>query len=177
MGGFRSFFIESKLFQLVVEGGGNFFSLQIFEWGKYYMQSVFMGKNAALWLMRNLEHIVIGVIPKQFFTLKEGNTAYTLQQGSNSFGQYLSITELKVGGLLRSIIIPAEKLQQGWKAFGIELRRMLEPSQYALGGLKFVPYKWEANRVSFFPILCRNCQSPSASNFEARSAVSHQRKG
>ena len=46
MGGFRSFFIESKLFQLGVEEGGNFFSLRIFERGKYFMQSVFMGKNA-----------------------------------------------------------------------------------------------------------------------------------
>ena len=38
------FFIES-LFQLVVEEGGNFFSHKIFERGKYYMQSVFMGKK------------------------------------------------------------------------------------------------------------------------------------
>ena len=48
------------------------------------------------------------------------------------------MTELKVGGLQRSIIIPAGKLQQGWRDFVIELRRMLEPSHYALGGLKFV---------------------------------------
>ena len=47
MGGFRCFFIESKLFQLVVEEGGNFFTLKIFERGKYFTQSVFMGKNAA----------------------------------------------------------------------------------------------------------------------------------
>ena len=60
MGGFHSylfiyllyyyyyFFIESKLFQLVVKEVGSFFFLKIFEWGKYFMQSVFMGKNAAL---------------------------------------------------------------------------------------------------------------------------------
>ena len=41
----------------------------------------------------------------------------------------------------RSIIIPASKAQQGWRAFGIELRRMLEPSHYALGGPKALPYK------------------------------------
>ena len=50
------FFIESKLFQLVVEEGGNFFFLKIFEQGKYYMQSDFMGKSVAFWLMRNLKH-------------------------------------------------------------------------------------------------------------------------
>ena len=120
MGGFRSFFIESKLCQLVVEEGGNFFSLQIFERGKYYMQSVFMSNSAALWLMRSLELTVIGVNPKQFFTFREGDTAYTLQRGSNSFGQYLPVTELKVGGLQRNIIIPTGKFQQGWKIFGIE---------------------------------------------------------
>ena len=105
------------------------------------MQLVFMGKSAALWIMRNLEHTVIGVNPKQFFTFREGDTAYTLQRGSNSFGQYLSATEFKVGGLRRTIIIPTGKLQQGWRTFGIELRRILEPSQHALGGLKFVPYR------------------------------------
>ena len=134
------FFIESKLFQLVAEEGGNFFSLKIFEEGKY-MQSMFMGKSAALWLMRNLEYTMIGVNPKQFFMFGEGDTTYTLQRGSNSFGQYLSMTELKVGELQRNIIIPDGKLQQGWRTFGIELRRILEPSQYALGGLNFVPYK------------------------------------
>ena len=73
------------------------------------MQSVFMGKNAARWLMHSLEHIVIGVNPKHFFTLREGDVAYTLQRGSNSFGQYLSVTEL----------IPASKVQQGWRAMGL----------------------------------------------------------
>ena len=41
------------------------------------MKSVFMGKNAAKWLMSNLEHLVVGVNPKQFFTLREGDTAFT----------------------------------------------------------------------------------------------------
>ena len=140
MDGFQSFFIESKLFQLGVEEGGNFFSLKIFEWGKYYMQSVFMGKNATLWIMWNLEHTLSGVSHKQFFTFREGDTAYTLQRGTNSFRQYLLVTELKVSGLRRTIIIPAKKLQ-GWRTFGIELRRILEASRYALGGLNFVPYK------------------------------------
>ena len=92
------------------------------------MQSVFMGRSAALWIMQNLEHTVIGVNLKQFFMFRECDTAYTLQRGSNSFGQYLSVTEFKVGVLRRTIIIPTGKLQQGWRTFGIELRRILEPS-------------------------------------------------
>ena len=40
---------------------------------------VFMSKNVAQWLMKNIEHIVVGVNPKQFFTFRERDIAYTLQ--------------------------------------------------------------------------------------------------
>ena len=70
MGGFRSSFIESKFFQLVVEEGGRYFLLRILERGKYFMRSVFMGKNAAHWLMNNIEHIVVGANSKQFFYIQ-----------------------------------------------------------------------------------------------------------
>ena len=102
-----------------------------------------MGKNVTQWLMNNIEYTVIRVNPKQFFTFKEGNTAYTLQCGSNAYGQFLAVTELRVGGQRRAIIIPAGKAQQGWRAFGLELRWMLAPTQYASGGSKFIaqPHK------------------------------------
>ena len=53
MGGIHSFFIESKLFQLVVEEGGWYFSLRIFERSRYFMKLVFMGKKVAQWLMKS----------------------------------------------------------------------------------------------------------------------------
>ena len=62
------------------------------------MKSVFMGKKVAQWLLNSTEHNVCGINPKQFFALRDGDTAYTLQRCSNSFGQYLLLTELKVGG-------------------------------------------------------------------------------
>ena len=134
MGGIRSFFIELKLFQLLIEGGGSFFSLRIFERGKHFMKSILMGKNAAVWLMKNIEHMVVEINPKHFFMLREGDTAYTLQQGTKSFGQFLLMFELKVGRHRQSVIIPGGKTHYGWKVFGLELRKMLEPYQYALGG-------------------------------------------
>ena len=79
MGGFRSFFIESKFFQLVVEEGGRYFSLKIFEWRRYFMKSVFMGKDVAQWLMKSIEQIVVGISLKYFYTFREGDLAYTLQ--------------------------------------------------------------------------------------------------
>ena len=93
-----------------------------------------MGKNAALWLMKNIEHTMVEINPKQFFTLREGDTTYTLQRGSNSSGQFLLVSKLKVGGCRRTVIIPGGKAKNGWKVFRLELRKMLEPNQYALGG-------------------------------------------
>ena len=66
--------------------------------------------------------------------LREGDTVYTLQRGSNYFGQFLLVSELKVGECRKTVIIPEGKAQNGWKVFGLELRKMLEPDQYALGG-------------------------------------------
>ena len=134
MGGYHSFFIESKLFQLVIEEGGRYFSLQIFKHGKYSMRSVFMGNDVGQWLMKNIEHIVLGVNSKQFFTFRDGDIAYTLQRSANSFGQFLLLTELKAGSSRRSVTIPEGGAKNGWRMFGIELREMMYPSQYAVGG-------------------------------------------
>ena len=73
------------------------------------MKSVFMGKNVAQWLMKSLEQIVVGINPKYFYTFREGDLAYTFQRCSNSFGLFLLLTEFKVGGSRRSIIIPVSK--------------------------------------------------------------------
>ena len=63
------------------------------------------------------------------FYVRKGDTAYTLQRGSNAFGQFLLVFELRVGGHRRSVIIPGGKAQNGWKVFGLELRKMLDPDQ------------------------------------------------
>ena len=163
MGGFCNFFIESKFFQLVIEEGGCYFSLRIFEWGKYFTRSVSMGKNASQWLMKNVEHTVVGVSPKQFFTFRDGDIAYTLQRNSNSFGQFLLLIELKVGGSRRSIIIPEGKAKNGWRGFGLELRKMLEPHQYVASGStlsRFVAQPMKGNsKIKFLELLLRQCEA------------------
>ena len=78
--------------------------------------------------MNNIEHTVVGVNSKQFFTFRDGDIAYTLQRSTNSFGQFFLLTKLKVGGVRRSIIIPEGKEKNGWRAFGLELRKMWNPS-------------------------------------------------
>ena len=107
------------------------------------MKSVFMGKNVALWLMKSIEQIVVGISPKYFYLFKEGDLAYTLQRSSNSFGLFLLLTELKIGGSRRSI-----RGKNGWRVFGLELRKMLEPENYVNGGTgqpKFVAQLHKVN--------------------------------
>ena len=126
---FVVFFIESKLFQLVVEEGGRYFSLRIFEQSRYFMKSVFMGKK-----VKSLEKIFVGISPKYFYSFREGDLAYTLQRSSNSFGLLLLLTELKVGRSRRSVIILVGRAKYGWRVFGLELRKLLEPENYVNGG-------------------------------------------
>ena len=78
--------------------------------------------------------MVVGISLKHFYTFREGNVAYTLQRSSNSFGLFLLLTELKVGGAMRSIIILEGRAKNGWRVFGLELRKMVEPKNYLNSG-------------------------------------------
>ena len=89
---FAVFLLNQSCFNWWLRKGGTFSHLRFLNEGSIFTQSVFMGKNAARWLMHSLEHTVIGVNPKHFFTLREGDIAYTVQQGSNLFGLYLLVT-------------------------------------------------------------------------------------
>ena len=106
------FIIESKLFQLEEEeeeegGGVGTFS----SWEN-------ISCNQFLWVrMHNIEYTVIGANPKHFFTIREGDIGYTLQSSSNSFGQYLTVIELKFTNLIFSskfkhLIITFENFKQ-----------------------------------------------------------------
>ena len=96
-----------------------------------------MGKNAAQWLMKSTEQIAVGISLKYFYTFREGDVAYTLQRSSNSFGMFLLLTEFKVDGYRRFIFIPEGKAKNGWRVFGLELRKLLEPENYVNGSSGF----------------------------------------
>ena len=91
--------------------------------------------------MKSIEQILVEISPKYFYMFKEGDLAYTLQQSSNSFGLFLLLNELTVGRSRRSIIIPVGRAKNGWRVFGLDLRKILESENYVNGGtrqLKFV---------------------------------------
>ena len=108
--------------------------------------------------MKSIEQIIVGINPKYFYSFKEGDLAYTLQRSSNSFGLFLLLIELKVGRSRRSIIILVGKAKNGWRVFGLKLRKMLEPENYVNGGTgqsKFVAQLHKDNSgVKPLPIQC-----------------------
>ena len=92
-------------------GGGTFSSLR-------FLNGENISCNQFLWVrMHNIEYTVIGANPKHFFTIREGDIGYTLQSSSNSFGQYLTVIELKFKNLIFSskfkhLIITFENFKQ-----------------------------------------------------------------
>lgn len=52
---------------------------------------------------------------------------FMIQQPSNSRGMFLTITEFYSGKWKGLIIIPGGQNCSGWKDFGLEVRRTLEP--------------------------------------------------
>ena len=125
--------------------------------------------------MKSIEQIIVRINPKYFYSFKEGDLAYTLQRISNSFGLFLLLIELKVGRSRRSIIILVGKAKNGWRVFGLELRKMLEPENYVNGGTgqsKFVAQLHKDNSgVKPLPIQCvgMRCRSRAETNQRSKT--------
>ena len=68
------------------------------------------------------------------------------------------MSEFKVGGHQRFVIIPRGKAQNGWKVFGLELRKMLELDQYALGCSSQVSTTKENVKVSSLSDFCQDIE-------------------
>ena len=125
--------------------------------------------------MKSIEQIIVGINPKYFYSFKEGDLAYTLQRSSNSFGLFLLLIELKVGRSRRSIIIPVGKAKNGWRVFGLELRKMWKPENYVNGGTgqsKFVAQLHKDNSgVKPLPIQCvgMRCRSGAETNQRSKT--------
>ena len=119
MGGSLYFFVESKSFEFSVEKGGTFFLLRIFERGRDSLRSVFLGKESAKRLFSTMENFIYSESPGHFDrTVREGETVFILQSGSNAHGSFLMISELLHGR--RKGFKPPNPLQQRWcKVVGV----------------------------------------------------------
>ena len=70
-------FIESKSLEFVVEDGGSFFLLHIYEQGWISLRFVCMGKESAMRILTHIEDLVSKQSSSQFArTIREGQSFY-----------------------------------------------------------------------------------------------------
>ena len=122
------FFVESKTFEFLVEEGGTFYMLCIFERNKDSLWSVFMGKESAKRLLTHIEDLMSNTAPENFArTFRDGNKVFILQLGFNVHGSFFMISELVHGRRKGLIIVLEGKLGNGWRGFGFRLRKAIAP--------------------------------------------------
>ena len=92
MGGSLFFFVESKSFEFSVQEGGSFFLLRIFERSRDSLRLVFLGKESAKRLFSLMENFIYFEYPRHFArTVRDSETVFILQSGSNAHGYYLMV--------------------------------------------------------------------------------------
>lgn len=118
--GYSTFvFIESKTFEFVVEEGGTFYLLRIYERGRNALCSVCMGKESAMRILILVEELISKQSPGQFAsTVREGDKVFIMQLGSNAHDSFLILSELFRGKHKGFIVIPEGRLGSGWRGFG-----------------------------------------------------------
>ena len=127
MGGSLFCFVESKSFEFSVEEGGSFFLLRIFERGRNFLRSVFMGKECAKRMLSIMENFILSELHDHFArTVREGETVFIIQLGSNVHGYYLMISELLHGRRKGFLVIPEGRMGHGWRDFLWHLKKVLD---------------------------------------------------
>ena len=113
-------------------GGGSFFLLRIFERGRNSLRSVFMGKDCAMRMLSIMENFILSEIPEHFArTVREGETVFIIQSGSNTHGYYLMISELLHGRRKGFLVIPEGRMGHGWRGFVWHLKKVLDQGIHA----------------------------------------------
>jgi hypothetical protein len=133
MGGKRSFWIESKRFDLTWEERGQ---VKFTEIGKHHRCDIFTGREGAIWLGRCVEENITREREQAFIrTRGEHNKTYVIRRYNNNYGRYVEVTECGRGGRRGRIIIPEGQKQSGWRGFVKELKLLMVPDQRQTNGI------------------------------------------
>jgi hypothetical protein len=129
MGHRRSFRIESKQFDIELEGGGSF-QIKITERGKRHTVSILLGRDGARWLAKCVDENVMRVEDPSFIRMyRESEQGFVITRHGNDNGRYLEVVVNGKGGLKGRLVIPEGRDQGGWRGFGAELRILLDSEQ------------------------------------------------
>uniref|UniRef100_A0A2N9H0K3 Reverse transcriptase domain-containing protein n=1 Tax=Fagus sylvatica TaxID=28930 RepID=A0A2N9H0K3_FAGSY len=127
MGGKRNFRIESKRFDLSLNGTGSK-QVQISESGRKHVRNIYLGLAGAKWIGQCVEENIVREKDQAFIrTCGENGKTYVSRRCSNDYGRYLEFTECGRGGSRGIVVIPEGRKQSGWRGFGKELQLLLLP--------------------------------------------------
>ena len=161
MGGSLFFFVESKSFEFFVEEGGSFFLLRIFERSRDSLRSVFMGKECAKRLLSIMENFIFSESREHFArSVRDGETVFILQSGSNAHGDFLMISELLHGRRKGFLVILEGRMSNGWRGFVWHLKKVLVLGHCALNlPPKHLPGSEVCANKSFAAAVVQGCRS------------------
>jgi hypothetical protein len=139
MGGKRIFYIESKRFDLSLNGTGSK-QVQISESGRKFVRNIYLGLAGAQWIGQCVEENIVREKDQAFIrTRGENGKTYVSRRCSNDHGRYLEFTECGRGGSRGRVVIPEGRKQSGWRGFGKELQLLLSPDDKNGKGLQQGP--------------------------------------
>ena len=129
-----SFSLSSQnLLNFLLKKGVLFFLLCIFERGRDSLRSMFLGKESAKRLFSIMENFIYSESLGHFArTVREGETVFILQSGSNAHGSFLMIFELLHGCRKGFLVIPEGRMGNGWRGFVWHLKKVLAPGNLAI---------------------------------------------
>ena len=85
-----------------------------------------MGKECAKRILSIMEQFILSEHHDHFArTVREGETVFILQSGSNAHGYYLMISELLHGRRKGFLVIPEGRMGYGWRGFMWHLKKVL----------------------------------------------------
>ena len=117
----------------LLKKGVLFFLLCIFERGRDSLRSMFLGKESAKRLFSIMENFIYSESLGHFArTVREGETVFILQSGSNAHGSFLMIFELLHGCRKGFLVIPEGRMGNGWRGFVWHLKKVLAPGNLAI---------------------------------------------
>ena len=91
----------------LLKKGVLFFLLRIFERGRDSLRSMFLGKESAKRLFSIMENFIYSESLGHFArTVREGETVFILQSGSNAHGSFLMISKLLLGRRKGFLVVP-----------------------------------------------------------------------
>ena len=129
MAGRKFFFIESKSFEVLLDGSNS--RLQLIERGKNRMSNITWGREGAKWFCSTMAKVVSLPMDK---LLREDGTVFVFQKNRNDRGRFLTV--MTYGDLRHKghVVVPVGRDMWGWRKLAQVLSELVTPMKFVTSG-------------------------------------------